>query len=240
MLLKNKCVLITGANGALGRAVAARAAAFGASQLLLVDIDENIDASEITSQALDDDAKVPACRVEKYGVDLTDQRGVKTLFNALPHIDAVFNIAGGFDMGTSVIADDDEQWQAMFAINVTTLRNVLRACAPSMVAAGRGAIVNIGALGALQGQAQMSAYIAAKSTVMRLTESLSAELKEKGINVNAVLPNVIDTPRNRADMPDADTSRWVKPQDLANIICMLGSDFSTAMHGALIPVRGLD
>ena len=74
---------------------------------------------------------------------------------------------------------------------------------------------------------------------MRITEALSDEVKEQGINVNAVLPNVIDTARNRSDMPDADYSKWVNPDDLANVICLLGSDLSSAMHGALVPVRGL-
>ena len=85
----------------------------------------------------------------------------------------------------------------------------------------------------------MSAYCAAKSVVMRLTESLSAELKGQGINVNAVLPSMLDTPRNRADMPDADFSRWVSPEDLGNVICFLGSDGARAIHGALVPVSGL-
>jgi NAD(P)-dependent dehydrogenase (short-subunit alcohol dehydrogenase family) len=85
----------------------------------------------------------------------------------------------------------------------------------------------------------MGAYCAAKAVVMRLTESLSGELKGKGINVNAVLPSIIDTPRNRADMPNADPGTWVAPEDLAQLICFLGSDAARAIHGALIPVTGL-
>ena len=97
----------------------------------------------------------------------------------------------------------------------------------------------MGALGALKGLPRMSAYTAAKSVVMRLTESLSAELKDQGINVNAVLPSLIDTPRNRADMPGADYARWLKPEDLANVMCFLGSDAARAVHGALVPVSAL-
>ena len=74
---------------------------------------------------------------------------------------------------------------------------------------------------------------------MRLTESLSEEVKKQGINVNAVLPSLIDTPRNRADMPDANFSEWVSPVDLAKVICFLASDDSRAVHGALVPVAGL-
>jgi NAD(P)-dependent dehydrogenase (short-subunit alcohol dehydrogenase family) len=110
---------------------------------------------------------------------------------------------------------------------------------PIFLARGRGSVVNIGAMSAREGQANMSAYCAAKSVVMRLTESLSKELRNKRVNVNAVLPSIIDTPRNRADMPDADFSRWVSPDDLANVICFLGSDAAAAIHGALVPVVGL-
>lgn len=85
----------------------------------------------------------------------------------------------------------------------------------------------------------MSAYCAAKSTVMRLTESLSRELRGEGINVNAVLPSILDTPRNRADMPTADYTRWVSTEALAEVICFLASSSAGAIHGALIPVAGL-
>jgi NAD(P)-dependent dehydrogenase (short-subunit alcohol dehydrogenase family) len=107
-----------------------------------------------------------------------------------------------------------------------------------MLARGRGAIVNVGAAGALRGGARTSAYAAAKSAVMRLTESMALELRDRGINVNAVLPSILDTPRNRADMPDADHARWVAPADLANVICFLCSDAARAVHGALLPVVG--
>ena len=85
----------------------------------------------------------------------------------------------------------------------------------------------------------MGAYTAAKSTVMRLTEALSDEVRHQGVNVNAVLPSLIDTPRNRADMPDAEHDTWVSPQDLANVVCFLASDSASAVHGALVPVSGL-
>ena len=85
----------------------------------------------------------------------------------------------------------------------------------------------------------MGAYLASKSVVMRLTESLSEEVKAAGVNVNAVLPTVIDTPRNRQDVPDADPTNWVDPVDLGQVICFLGSEGARAIHGALVPVNGL-
>ena len=103
---------------------------------------------------------------------------------------------------------------------------------------GRGRIVNIGANSALKAGAGVGAYTASKAGVMRLTESLAEELKPRGITVNALLPSIIDTPPNRADMPDADFDRWVKPEQLAEVIVFLLSDAASAITGALIPVTG--
>jgi NAD(P)-dependent dehydrogenase (short-subunit alcohol dehydrogenase family) len=99
--------------------------------------------------------------------------------------------------------------------------------------------VNIGAYSAQRGLANMGAYIAAKSAVIRLTESMAAELRTQNINVNCVLPTIIDTPENRADMPDADPANWVAPHDLAQVIAFLASDAARAVHGAALPVTGL-
>jgi len=221
MNLQDKRVVVTGANGALGRAVVVRARALGA-EVVQLDIAFPADAGA-------------DCHI----VDLADAAATAALFLEIGRVDVLMNVAGGFDMGPRTWEVTDTQWDAMFAINVRTLQNALRAAVPGMIACGRGSIVNVGALGALKGQGGMSAYTAAKSVVMRLTESLSAELKEQGINVNAVLPSLIDTPRNRADMPGADYARWVGVDDLAGVMCFLGSDAARAVHGVLLPVSGL-
>lgn len=174
-----------------------------------------------------------------HTVDLTDVDAVRDCFARIGPFDALANVAGGFDMGPTVHETADEQWDFLFKINVTTLRTVLHVAVPILIANGGGSIVNVGALGALRGTGNMGAYTAAKSTVMRLTEALSDEIKGHGINVNAVLPSLIDTPRNRTDMPDADHATWVHPDDLAQVICFLAADASRAVHGALIPVTGL-
>jgi NAD(P)-dependent dehydrogenase (short-subunit alcohol dehydrogenase family) len=108
-----------------------------------------------------------------------------------------------------------------------------------MLAAGSGKIVNVAAFAAQQGGARMGAYAASKSVVVRLTESMAAELRDAQINVNCVLPTIIDTPDNRASMPAADPSRWVAPEDLASIILFLASDAARAIHGVALPVSGL-
>jgi NAD(P)-dependent dehydrogenase (short-subunit alcohol dehydrogenase family) len=225
--LSNKTVVITGANGGLGRVVADRARAFGA-KLVLLDI---AFAAELLAQNNAD--------ISRYVVDLGDANSTQQCFERIGKFDALLNLAGGFEMGPRVFETTDAQWNQLFTLNVATMQNAIRAAVPKLLAQGRGAIVNVGALGALKGAANMSTYCASKSVVMRLTESLAEEVKNNGINVNAVLPSVIDTPRNRADMPDADFSKWVAPEDLANVICYLASDMARAINGALIPVAGL-
>lgn len=227
MNLQGKTVVITGANGGLGKVVAARAKALGASLVLL-------DIAFPSADLENNDSGVT-----KLAVDLCDQKATAAVFDKLGEFHAVFNLAGGFDMGPAVHEITDDQWDHLFKLNVTTLRNVTRAAVPKLLARGRGAIVNVGALGARQGLPNMGAYCASKSVVMRLTESMAAELREKGINVNAVLPSVIDTPANRGAMPDADFTKWVTPDQLADAICFLGSDAASGIHGALVPVSGL-
>ncbi len=221
-MLNGKRVLITGANGALGRVLVEVAASHGAA---VVALDLAFDGER--------------GGVRQMTVDLTDGSATRACVREIGDIDVLFNIAGGFAMGATVHETDAALWDGMFRLNVETLRNMIGATVPGMLARGRGSIVNVGALSARAGQPSMGAYCAAKSTVMRLTESMSDELRGRGINVNAVLPSIIDTPANRTDMPDADFSRWVAPADLAAVICFLGSDAARAVHGALVPVRGL-
>lgn len=215
-------MIITGANGALGRAVVAAARERGDE---VVAIDLSFPDRDSGSRQIE--------------LDLTAADAVAHAVGEIERIDAVFNIAGGFAMGPAVHETTAEQWQAMFTMNVVTMRNMCEALVPRMLAQGSGRIVNVGALSAHEGQGNMGAYIAAKSTVMRLTETMAKELREHGINVNAVLPSIIDTPTNRAAMPDADHTKWVAPADLAQVICFLGSSEARAIHGALVPVCGL-
>ena len=222
MLLTKKKIVVTGGAGALGSAVGRVAAANGASVTLL-------DVVPILDQ---DFGKTIVC-------DLLDQESVAQCFQEIGDFDVLANVAGGFDMGPTVQETTDEFWESLFDINVKTVRRVLEEAIPILVKRGNGSVINVGAQGAMRGMANMGAYLSSKSVVMRLTESLSEEVKEKGVNVNAVLPSIIDTPRNRSDMPDADFSKWVDSEELANVVCFLGSDNAKAIHGALIPVVGL-
>lgn len=149
------------------------------------------------------------------------------------------NIAGGFRMGPPVHETPDELLRRMMELNAGSVMRTARAIVPGMIAVGSGKIVNVAALGGTVGGAMMGAYAASKSAVIRLTESMAAELREKGINVNCVLPSVIDTPPNRASMPTADFRRWVTPAALADVILFLCSEQARAIHGAAVPVVGL-
>jgi NAD(P)-dependent dehydrogenase (short-subunit alcohol dehydrogenase family) len=228
-----RTVLITGASGNLGRAVAEAFAAQGANLVL---IDRN-------AQHLAQTFGAESARRMFAVVDLLDGAQVAAMAakaaERFRRLDALCNIAGGFTMGEPVHATSDATWQMMFDLNARTLLNAVRAVVPRMLEAGGGAIVNVGAFAAQKGAAQMGAYTASKSVVIRLTEAMAGELREKGINVNCVLPTVIDTPENRKSMPDVDPARWVAPHDLANVIVFLASPAARAIHGAALPVTGL-
>ena len=207
-----RTVVITGAAGNLGRVVADAFRELG-DKLVLLDA--------------------------KTGTNLLDEKSVQAAVGKLERIDVLCNIAGGFRMGSPVHETSDKDWNFLFDLNARTVLNMSKAVVPVMLKAGGGKIVNIGAFAAQKGVAQMGAYVASKSAVIRLTETMAAELREKNINVNCVLPTIIDTPENRAAMPDADPKRWVAPQDLAKVIVFLASDAARAIHGAAIPVTGL-
>ena len=217
---EGKRVAVTGAAGVAGRAVAEAFHAAGAT-VFGIDI-------------VADEAPWRTCTA-----DLTTEAGARSAVAEAGAIDVLANIAGGFTMGDAIADTSDETWDFMLNLNARTAFNACRAAAPGMVARGGGKIVNIGARGALRGAAAMGAYIASKSVVIRLTETLADELKHQGINVNCILPSVIDTPRNRADMPKANFAHWVKPAEIAAVVLFLASPAAAAIHGAAIPVEGL-
>ncbi|HEX6859074.1 MAG TPA: SDR family NAD(P)-dependent oxidoreductase [Caulobacteraceae bacterium] len=219
-------LLITGAFGALGRAVAEGAAGQGARLAL-------VDAAPAAPAGLPDGLALP-------GVDLSDaaqaQKAVDEAADKLGGLDALINVAGTFRWET-VEGGSTDTWDLLYKVNVATAVNMSRAALPHLLKSPAGRIVNVGANGALKAAAGMGAYAASKSGVHRLTEALAEETKGR-ITVNAVLPSIIDTAANRADMPDADFGKWVKPADLAAVILFLASEQAGAVTGALIPVTG--
>jgi NAD(P)-dependent dehydrogenase (short-subunit alcohol dehydrogenase family) len=224
--MDGKVVVVTGASGSLGRVVAELALARGAK---VAGVDHA--ASQMPATAN---------RIELGGVDLSDPAQAKKAIDAVAShfgkCDALINIAGGFAF-EAVAEGDPRTWQRMYALNVLTALNASRSALPYLAASPSGRIVNIGAMGALQAGAGMGPYAASKAGVHRLTEALAVEWKGK-ITVNAVLPSIIDTAANRASMPKADFTKWVTPQELAEVILFLTSDVASAVTGALIPVNG--
>ena len=233
MDFKNRTVVVTGAAGNLGRAVAET---FGQRGANLVLVDLKLDAlQKVFGAGTPKQLLAPTNLLEQAQVDAMAQKAI----GQFQRIDVLANLAGGFRMGEPVHATSDATWNFLLDLNARTLLHAVRAVVPRMLAQGGGKIVNVGAFSAQKGAAQMGAYVAAKSAVIRLTETLSAELREKNINVNCVLPTIIDTPENRSAMPDADPARWVAPADLANVIAFLASDAARAVHGAALPVTAL-
>lgn len=219
---------ITGAFGVLGQAVAKAALAQG-GRAGLIDF-----ASEPPSLPAGDVLPVG-------GADLTDPGQAKAAIDKVAahfgRLDALLNIAGGFVWQT-LEDGDPAAWDRLYAMNVKTAANASRAAIPHLRASGSGRIVNVGANAAIKAAAGMGAYAASKAGVHRLTESLAEELKTDGVTVNAVLPSILDTGANRADMPKADFSAWVAPDDLASIMLFLASEEARAVTGALVPVTG--
>jgi len=232
-MFANKTVLLTGAAGNLGRAVAAAFAEQGA-RLVLVDREREALAAAFGAQEGPSRAYVAANLLEQK--EATD--AAQSTVRKFGRIDVLCNLAGGFRMGEAVHETSAANWNFLFDLNARTVLHMAQAVVPHMLAAGGGRIVNVGAFAAQKGAAQMGAYIASKSAVIRMTESMAAELRERGINVNCVLPTIIDTPENRKDMPDADPAKWVQPSDLARVMLFLASPESRAVTGALIPVTG--
>jgi len=223
--MQNKVIVVTGAFGVLGSAVVDRAQAVGAR---VVRIDYASPPANLRSDPL-----------VLGGVDLTKpeaaQDAMQRARDAAGRIDALLNIAGGFTWRT-LAGDDCATWDMMYAINLKTAVNASKAALPHLIEAG-GAIVNVGAFGALKAGAGFGPYAASKAGVHKLTESLAEELKGK-VRVNAVLPSTLDTEQNRRDMPNADPSKWVRPDDLAKVMLFLASEDARAITGALVPVTG--
>ena len=153
-------------------------------------------------------------------------------------VDVIVHTVGGFTYGEPVYDLSMETWQRMLDINVNGFLNLSKALVPDLVEKGQGKVITIGAKAALKGGAKTGAYSASKAALLRLTESMAAELAGVGVQVNCVLPGTIDTPNNRAEMPNADFSKWVSPAKIAETILFLASPESDAITGAAIPVYG--
>jgi NAD(P)-dependent dehydrogenase (short-subunit alcohol dehydrogenase family) len=228
-----RSVVVTGGFGALGRAVGSAFRAEGARVAL---IDSAAEAPvELRSE-------FPSPHSLHPGIDLREfdaaERCLQDVVRLAGGIDVLVNVAGAFRWET--VADGElATWDFLYAVNLRTAVAASKAAIPHLRARADARIVNIGAgAAAARAGAGMGAYTASKAGVQRLTESLAAELRDEGITVNAILPGTIDTARNRLDMPDADFSRWVAPEAIAEVVTFLASPRARAVTGAAIAVNG--
>jgi NAD(P)-dependent dehydrogenase (short-subunit alcohol dehydrogenase family) len=219
--LLERVFVVTGALGSLGRAVVARLISYSA-RIVMVDK---------SATPPSDPARYLVCS----GVDLAQsEAAVKTMHRASVYwggVGGLVNIAGGFSWQT-LINGNIGVWQSLSDLNVMTAVLASKVNMPYTKKRGGDRIVNIGAGGAMRGGKGMGPYAVSKAGVVKLTESLAEELKDDKITVNAVLPNIIDTPRNRKEMPDADFKHWVQPDAIAAVIAFLASDAAYAVTGA--------
>jgi len=233
--LNEKVAIITGAAGNLGKAVAKRFIDAG-TNVILFDHKEGRLQADFKDQAGSSKVKF----IE--AVDLTDadqvSEGVTRAYDCYARLDILVNTVGGYQAGQPVHETEISTWDAMMTLNAKTVFLMCRAVVPYLLEQNYGKIVNVSARPGLGGKAKMSAYSASKSAVIRLTESLSAELKQVGINVNCVLPGTIDTPENREAIPNADFSKWVDPDKIARVIQFLCSDDAESVQGGAVPVTG--
>ncbi|MGD9653255.1 MAG: SDR family NAD(P)-dependent oxidoreductase [Candidatus Dadabacteria bacterium] len=232
--LMGRTAIVTGGTGALGRAVTFELLTRGANVMCTYLKDEELDASFALRQSFGD-------RVVFGKADVARQPHVAKLVSkteeTFSRIDILVNVVGGFTMGP-IGATGEDDWDAMMDMNLKSAFLCSKAVIPVMIMNEWGRIINVGARPALKGSSRMSAYGASKAGVLNLTQSMAEELREHGITVNAVIPGTMDTPGNRAGMPDADYSKWVPTSDVAKVVAFLSSEEARSVSGAFVPVFG--
>jgi NAD(P)-dependent dehydrogenase (short-subunit alcohol dehydrogenase family) len=228
-------VIITGASGNLGRAVVKKYLKADAKLILF---DRNLDLINLRFPEI----KSHHDKFYLSEVDVTNptsiDRAVAKSLEWSGRIEILINTIGGFYSGKALHETPGEKLDFMINLNLNSVFLMCKQVIPIMIDQRFGKIVNIAARPGLKGTSNSAAYSAAKSGVIRFTESMSAELKHKGINVNCVIPGTIDTPQNREEMPDSDFARWVKPNQIADVILFLTSEEAVAINGAAVPVYG--
>lgn len=219
-------VVITGAAGALGRAVVQRFLGEGARLALIGHSDD---------QLADAFPGLDNSRHLLIAADVTSESSMQAaagqIVQAFQRVDTVVHVAGGFEMGAAVHTLERASWDRMMNLNAWSFVAVAQAFAPSMIERKAGSMIAVTAKVAARGLASMSAYVASKSALQRLVEAMAAELSPHGIRVNSIAPSVLDTPANRQAMPDANPADWVSTEVAAQTVAFLASAAAQALHG---------
>lgn len=230
----DQVAVVTGAAGNLGRALCEALMAQG-GRVAMLDVDANRLSEARQGLSANGEA-------ETFPVDLLSADDVSRVAAAVRgqfgRVDILANVAGGFAMGSPLHETDDDTWNRMLDLNLRSVFHCCRAFTPMLLEQGGGSIINVSARAALSAKGLMGAYCASKAGVVALTESLAQELKDDGIRVNCILPGTVDTPENRASMPDQDHERWVPTDALADVMVFLASPAARCVTGAAVPVYG--
>ncbi|SRR5579875_383611 len=230
-----KVVLVTGSSGGLGVDVGKAFLKSGASLVLTYYSDNSLPLLQKVCEG--------SRNIFLLRGDFKKEEDAKTLVSEVVRrfgkIDVLANVIGGYIAGKPVTETDEKEWDEMMELNLKTAFLLSKHVVSQMEKQSGGKIIHVAARPGLKGTGFDAAYVASKAGVIRLVESLSEEVKGKGINVNCILPSIIDTQENRIAMPGADYSKWVKPSDIAKVIMFLASDDARPITGAAIPVYGL-
>ncbi len=235
MSLAGKVAIVTGGTGGLGQAVLSELVKQGAKVTTTYIIDREIEHLQKTAPEL----------IESITLSRTDvlkqeevARLVADVMKQHGRIDILVNLVGGYKGGLNLHEAEEKEWDLMLELNLRSTYHCSKTVIPHMLAQKYGKIVSVSARTGLEPSAGDAAYAVAKAGIIALTRALSEEVKLSNINVNAILPSVIDTEGNRRDMPEEDFSLWVRPEEIGKVIAFLVSDDATAITGAAIPVYG--
>lgn len=229
----NKIVLVTGGTGALGSSITK---AFAESNATVI-------SSYISDREKGQAQKENKSTVQLVKVNITKEEEVLKLVSSIidqySRIDILVNVVGAYIGGKSVHELDEEEWDLMMNLNLKSAFLISKHVIRQMLSSKYGKIIHVSSKNGLHSEGYDSAYSASKSGLIRLVESLSKETKESNINVNCIMPSTIDTQANRKAMPNEDFNKWVKPENLANVVLFLSSEESKTITGAAIPTFGI-
>jgi len=226
--MKDKVIFITGANGGLGTSVTNKFLESGATVIG--------GARKITSE------EFPSPNFAPIPVDLTNDSAVRGAVDSIiqrhRRLDVLVHVLGGFAGGKSVAETDDATWNQMSSLNLNSAFSVFRATIPHLRKSGGGRLIAIGSLAATAPHVGPGAYIVFKSALSVLVRTVAQENKDAGMTANVILPGTMDTPLNRMAMPNADFSKWLKPETVAELAFFLVQDFAGHITGTEIPIEG--
>lgn len=227
----NKIVLVTGGTGALGRSITK---AFLESNAIVISSylndretgkTDNKSSIQLVKANVTNEEEI-----EKLVLSVLDKHG---------RIDILVNVVGAYLGGKTVVELEEKEWDLMMNVNLKSAFLISKHVTRQMISSKYGKIIHVSSRIGLHSEGYDSAYAASKSGLIRLVESLSKETKELNINVNCIMPSIIDTEANRKAMPNADFNKWVKPEELANVVLFLSSEEAKTITGAAIPTFGV-